>query len=79
MQQLTNIQEIQSAVERYGEIVISKNKKNNVVVMSMKEYKEKILKKEIGMHLLKSEEDIRNGRTRKATDVFRELEEKYGF
>ena len=29
--------------------------------------------------LLKSEEDIEKGRTRKATEVIRELKEKYGF
>ncbi len=34
---------------------------------------------EIINHLLKSEEDIKNGRTRKATEVLKELETKYGF
>lgn len=29
--------------------------------------------------LIKSEEDIENGRTRKATEVVKEFEEKYGF
>ena len=29
--------------------------------------------------LLKSEEDIENGRTRKAAEVMKEIKEKYGF
>ena len=30
-------------------------------------------------HLLKSEEDIKMGRTRDAVEVFKEFKEKYGF
>lgn len=41
MQQL-NIQEIETAVNQYGEIVVSKNNKNNVVIMSMEEYNKNI-------------------------------------
>lgn len=35
MQQLNSIQEIETAVDEYGEIVISKNNKNKVIVMSV--------------------------------------------
>ena len=41
--------------------------------------KNMILDTEIDKHLKKSEEDIENGRTKKAVDVFKELEKKYGF
>ena len=78
MQQLTNLQEIEKAIKQYGEIVISKNKKNNMVVMSMEEYKNKMLDKEIERKILKSEEDYNNGRVRKAKDVFKEWKVKYG-
>ena len=78
MQQLTNLKEIESAVNQYGEIVISKNNKNNVVVMSMEEYKKKMLDEEIERKILKSEDDYNNGRVRKAEDVFKEWELKYG-
>ncbi len=37
-----------------------------------------ILKDEIKRKLLESEEDYKNGRYRKAEDVFKEWEEKYG-
>lgn len=78
MQQLTNLKGIESAVNQYGEIVISKNNKNNVVVMSMEEYKKKMLDEEIERKILKSEEDYNNGRVRKAEDVFKEWKLKYG-
>ena len=78
MQQLTNLKEIETAVNQYGEIVVSKNSKNNVVVMSMEEYKKKMLDEEIERKILKSEEDYNNRRVRKAEDVFKEWELKYG-
>ena len=79
MQQLTNIEEIESAVNQYGEIVISKNSKNNVIVMSMEEYKKKMFEDKIEKKLLKAEKQIEEGKTVKATEVFKELEELYGF
>ena len=78
MQQLTNLKEIETAVNQYGEIVVSKNSKNNVVVMSMEEYKKKMLDEEIERKILKSEKDYNNGRVRKAEDVFKEWKLKYG-
>ena len=79
MQGVTNIKEIEIAVEQYGEVVVSKDKQNKVIIMSMEEYKKKKLNDKIDEHLLKSEEDIRMVRTKKAAEVFREFEEKYGF
>ena len=79
MRQLINIQEIEEALEQYGDIVVSKKNKDNVVVMSMEEYKNKLLNERIEKHLLKSEEDIENGRTKNAMAVFEEMEDKYGF
>lgn len=78
MQQVTNLQNIKTAVNQYGEVVVSKNGKNNVVVMSMEEYKKKLLDEEIERKILKSEEDYKNGKVRKAEDVFKEWKLKYG-
>ena len=77
MQQVTNIQELESAVNLNGEMVVSKNSKNNIIVMSMEEYKKKLLKDKIEKSLLKAEEDIENGRVRDAEDVFKEWNTKY--
>lgn len=78
MQQL-NMQEIETAVNQYGEIVISKNSKNNVIVMSMEEYKKKMFEDKIEKKLLKAEKQIEEGKTVKATEIFKELEDIYGF
>lgn len=78
MQQL-NMQEIETAVKQYGEIVVSMNNKNNVVVMSMEEYNKNILRKEIIRTLKKSEEEIENGEGIDSDKAFEELKQKYGY
>lgn len=57
------------------ERVISKND----ITISMGEYRNDILDDETINKLLKSENDIEKGRTRKATEVIKELRKKYGF
>ncbi len=49
------IKEIETAVNQYEEIVVSKNSKNNVVIMSMEEYNKNILREKIIKELKKSE------------------------
>lgn len=61
MQLLTNIQEIEKAVNQYGEIVISKNSKNDVIVMSMEEYNKKRIREDIIKKLKQSEKEIEKG------------------
>lgn len=77
MQKVANIQEIETAIKKYGDIVVSKNNENNVIIMSIEEYKK--LNEDIDVHLSKSEEDIEEGRVKNAKEVFKELKEKYGF
>jgi len=77
MQQITNIQQLETAINQNGEMVISKDN-NNIIIMNMEEYKNKILAKDIEKHLLEAEDDIRNGRVRDAKEVFKEWKEKYG-
>ena len=74
-----DLQEIETAVNQYGEIVISKNNKNNVVVMSMEEYNKNKLRKEIIKELKKSEEEIENGEGIDSDVAFRELRKKYEY
>lgn len=59
-----------------GEMVITLNN-NNIVTMKMEEYKRRLMKEEIEKHLLKAEDDIKNGRVREAREVFKEWKEKY--
>lgn len=45
----------------------------------MEEYRNNIFDEETVKSLMKSEEDIEKGRTRKATEVIKEFKEKYRF
>ena len=78
MQQLTNLQELEMAVNLNGEVVVTKNNKNNVILMSMEEYKKSLIKDKIKNNLIKEEEDIKLGRVRDAEEVFKEWNAKYG-
>lgn len=79
MQRVTDLQELETAISQNGEMVVTKNNRNNVIVMSIEEYKNKLLEDEVERKLLKAEEQIESGKTVKATEVFKELEEIYGF
>ncbi len=78
MQHVTNIKDLETAINLNGEMVVTKNSKNNVIIMSMEEYKKNLMKEKIERNLLKAEEDIENGRVRDAEDVFKEWNAKYG-
>ena len=65
MIRVTNIQDLKTAVNQNGEMVIAMNN-NDIVIMKMEEYREKLLKEDIEEHLLKAEDDIRNGRVKDA-------------
>ncbi len=77
MVQVTNIQDLKTAINKNGEMVIAMIN-NDIVVMKMEEYNKKMLKKDIEEHLLKAEDDIKNGRVKDARKVFNEWKEKYG-
>ena len=78
MKKLTNLQELEMAVNLNGEVVVTKNNKNNVILMSMEEYKKSLIKDKIKNNLIKAEEDIKLGRVRDAEEVFKEWNAKYG-
>lgn len=77
MQQITNIKDLKTAVNENGEMVITLNN-GNIVIMKMDEYRKKLMKEDIEKHLLKAEDDIKNGRAREAREVFKEWKEQYG-
>lgn len=79
MQYLGSIQEIKTAVNQYGEIVICKNDQDNVIVMSMDEYNKNNIKKDIIDKLKESEEEITKGEGIEADVAFKELREKYEY
>ena len=42
MQQTINTQELENALNKYGDIVLTKNSKNDIIIMSISEYKRKL-------------------------------------
>lgn len=79
MQQVTSIQEIETVINQNGEMVIGKNNKNNVIVMSMEEYDRKNIREDIIKKLKKSEKEIENGEGIESDEAFKELRQKYGY
>ena len=77
MMQVKNIKDLKKAINKNGEMVITMSN-NDIVIMKMEEYREKLLEKDIEQHLLRAEDDIKNGRVRNAREVFKEWKEKYG-
>ena len=67
------IRKIQDCVDDYTREYLIKLEK------IIEEYKNKLLEDEVERKLLKAEEQIESGKTVKATEVFKELEEIYGF
>lgn len=59
-------------------IIIKRKNKKDVVVISLEEYKKKILEADIIEKLKKSEEDIKAGRVYDARTVLAELSDEYG-
>lgn len=83
MQRVIDVRDIENTLNQYEDIeepiVVKRKNKADVVILSIKEYKEKLLEQDIAKHLKKSEEDIKNGRTIPAKKVFEELREEYGY
>ena len=80
VKQVTNLQEIEREIKlNKHEVVVGKNNKNEVFVMSMEEYNKRIIKKDLISKLKKSEEEIENGEGIEADEAFRELRQKYGY
>ena len=77
MQRIMNFSQLETEINQNGEMVITKEN-NNLIVMNMEEYRKRMLQKDIEKHLLKAEEDIEKGRTKPAREVFKEWKEKYG-
>ena len=65
MMQVTNMRELKTVINQNGDMVITMND-NDIVIMKMEEYREKLLREDIEEHLLRAEDDIRNGRCKRS-------------
>lgn len=83
MQKEITVKEIVDTLEQYTNIeepiIVKRDNKNDVVILSMEEYRKKIFLAELDKKLDEAEDDIKNNRVHKARDVFKELREQYGY
>ncbi len=66
-------------MEQMQDIKTTNNINKKILVMRAEKSEDIFFDKETVNKLLKSEEDIEKGRTKKASEVLEELREKYGF
>lgn len=66
-------------MEQMQDIKTTNNINKKILVMRAKKSEDIFFDKETVNKLLRSEEDIEKGRTKKASEVLEELREKYGF
>ena len=66
-------------MKQMQDIKTTNNINKKILVMRAEKSEDIFFDKETVKKLLKSEEDIEKGRTKKASEVLEELREKYGF
>ena len=66
-------------MEQMQDIKTTNNINKKILVMRAEKSEDIFFDKETVNKLLKSEEDIEKGRTKKVSEVLEELREKYGF
>lgn len=77
MQKEITVKEIVDTLEQYTNIeepiIVKRDNKDDVVILSIEEYRKKIFLAELDKKLDEAEDDIKNNRVHKARDVFKEL------
>lgn len=83
IQREITVDKIEDTINNYTNIeepiVVKRKNKNDLIIISMEEYKKKLFLLDLEKKLLEGEEDIKNNRVYDAKDVFEELMEEYGF
>ena len=79
MQREITVKELENIDEIEEPIIVKRDNKKDLVVLSLEEYKKKIFLNETSDKLEESEEQYKNGRTHNAKVVFTELRKKYGY
>ena len=77
------VREVEDVINSYTNIeepiVIKRENKEDLIIISMEEFKKRTFLNELDNKLAEGEEDIKNGKVYSAREVFQELGEKYGF
>lgn len=83
MQKEITIQEFENtvnSVENIDEpIIIKRKNKQDLVVISLEQYKKNIFLAELSNKLEKSEQEYKDGKIYNARDVLKKLRDKYGY
>jgi len=77
------VEEIEETINSYTNIeepiIVKRKDKEDLVIISMEEYKKKIYFSELDKKLEEAEDDIENNRVYSAKEVLQEMREKYGY
>ncbi len=75
--------EVEDVINSYTSIeepiVVKRKNKDDLIIISMEEFKKMAFLHDLDQKLLEGEEDIKNGKVYSAKEVFEELGEEYGF
>lgn len=82
MQKEMSVKELETTLEVIDDIknpiIVKRKNKSDVVIISIEDYKNKILESDIIENLKQSEKDIKEGNVESADLMLAELDEKYG-
>lgn len=82
MQKEMSVKELETTLEVMDDIknpiIVKRKNKSDVVIISIEDYKNKILESDIIENLKQSEKDIKEGNVESADLMLAELDEKYG-
>lgn len=83
MQKVISIKELEKTVNDIDEIqepiIIKRKNKEDLVVLSLAEYKKKLFLTELSSKLAESEEQYESGQVYSAESVFKELKDKHEY
>ena len=75
--------EVEDVINSYTSIeepiVVKRKNKDDLIIISMEEFKKMAFLHDLDQKLSEGEEDIKNGKVYSAKEVFEELGEEYGF
>ena len=77
------VEEVVETINQYTNIdepiIIKRENKEDLVIISMEEYKKKVFLAELSKKVAEAEEDIEYGKVHDAKKVLEELRSKYGY
>ena len=83
MRKEISVKELESTISLMDDIqepiIVKRKDKQDLVVISLEQYKKELFLAEISSKLEKSEKELEQGKVHSARHTFKELREKYGY